>query len=195
MSALKEEEERLLEGSAENNQAASYPNYYDDGDSGLKCTQNGAYGTTSAEDMGEMLELSMDDAIERLGYGKFQNQLLWATGLCMTADGLEVLLLSFLTLVLTSSDNDWDLTPRQTSNITSCVFLGAILGSLVLGRLADIWGRKPVFSLTAGLIAIFGLATGVAPDYHSLIIFRFLVGFGVGGIGKLHFVGVNLYEF
>lgn len=139
---------------------------------------NDDYGAATSTNKDGVLEMTMDEAIERLGYGKFQNSLLWATGLCMAADGLEVLLLSFLTLVLRSSDNDWDLTPRQTANITSCVFLGALVGSVILGRLADTRGRRPIFILTAAIIAIFGLATGLAPGYYSLLACRFVVGFG-----------------
>lgn len=138
--------------------------------------------TTSSNQHSKRLTLTMDEAIERLGYGRFQHYLLWAAGLCMMADGLEVLLLSFLTLVLQSSDSQWNLTSTQTSSITASVFLGAFVGSLVLGRLADVWGRKPVFTLTAAIIAIFGLASGVAPTYNILILCRFAVGIGVGGL-------------
>lgn len=152
-----------------------------DESSGVSCDRLSAevgYGSNTSD---KPFILTIDDAIERLGYGRFQHYLLWAAGLCMMADGLEVLLLSFLTLVLRTS-SDWNLTNNETNSIVASVFLGATVGSLVLGGLADRYGRKPIFTLTAAMIAIFGLATGFAPSYSILLICRFGVGFGVGGL-------------
>jgi hypothetical protein len=59
--------------------------------------------------------------VERLGMGKFQHRLLLAAGLCIAADTMEVLLLSFLTLVVT---REWELSPQQASAVTSIVFVG-----------------------------------------------------------------------
>ena len=100
-------------------------------------------------------------------------------GLCFAADSMEVLLLSFLAVVVQS---EWNLTSEQTSTITASVFLGAMTGTLLLGPLGDKFGRKPAFVLSAAIIAIFGLLTAVANNLTSLIIIRFLVGAGVGGL-------------
>ncbi|CAB9498655.1 Synaptic vesicle 2-related protein [Seminavis robusta] len=123
--------------------------------------------------------LSIDQAIERVGTGRFQRKLLLAAGLCFAADSMEVLLLSFLAVVVQS---EWGLTSEQTSSITAAVFLGAMTGTLILGPLGDKFGRKPVFVLSAAIIAIFGLLTAVANSLAVLIIIRFMVGVGVGGL-------------
>jgi MFS family permease len=78
--------------------------------------------------------------------GTFQRRILWAAGLCFAADSMEILLLSFLTVVL---QQDWKSTETQASTITFSVFAGALLGSLTLGPLGDSIGRRPVFSLAA----------------------------------------------
>jgi len=116
---------------------------------------------------------------ERLGHGPFQRRILVAAGLCFAADSMEVLLLSFLAVVLRVR---WDLSEEQAASITSSVFAGALLGTLILGPLGDYVGRKPVFSITAAIITIFGFATGFANNFASLLVCRFLVGFGVGGL-------------
>lgn len=123
--------------------------------------------------------ISIDDAVESLGMGGFQYRILFAAGLCFAADSMEVLLLSFLAVVLKAV---WGLSDDQTATITSSVFVGALLGTLTLGYLGDRLGRKPVFTLTAGIICISGFLTAVANDYWTLLFFRFLVGFGVGGL-------------
>lgn len=123
--------------------------------------------------------LSIDEAVEMLGMGPFQYRILLAAGLCFAADSMEVLLLSFLAVVLKAV---WNLSDQQTSFITSSVFIGALIGTLVLGYLGDRIGRKPVFTLTAGIICLAGFLTAVANNFWTLLAFRFLVGFGVGGL-------------
>jgi putative MFS transporter len=77
----------------------------------------------------------------------------------------------------------WGLTFGQSAAILVAVGLGAIAGSLALGRLADQIGRK--VTLVAGGLMCSAAAGAIAllPD-HAWIAFallRFLVGFGYGG--------------
>lgn len=116
---------------------------------------------------------------ELLGNGCFQHRILVAAGLCFAADSMEILLLSFLTVILQSQ---WDMTEAQTNSIVSCVFLGALVGTLTLGKLGDRIGRKPVFTITAAIICVFGFLTAACTTYTHLLLCRFAVGFGVGGL-------------
>jgi MFS transporter, putative metabolite:H+ symporter len=111
--------------------------------------------------------------------GRFQRRLLLSAGLCIAADTMEVILLSFLTLVLIE---EWDLTHQQGSAVTSVVFIGALIGTLVLGPLADAFGRKPLFVFSTLTIAICGMLTALSRSYWVVMIFQFGVGFGVGGV-------------
>lgn len=65
--------------------------------------------------------------------GKFQRRLLLSAGLCIAADTMEVLLLSFLTLVLTK---EWDLTHEQASAVTAVVFVGKQIMNYVVSHTA-----------------------------------------------------------
>lgn len=124
-------------------------------------------------------QISVDDAIDRLGMGKFQYLILVAAGLCFAADAMEVLLLSFLSIVL---QEEWGLTDEETAFITSMLFAGALVGTSILGPLADRWGRKPVFTLAASIIAFFGAGTALCANYEEVLGVMFIVGFGVGGL-------------
>ena len=126
-----------------------------------------------------IVEMSIDDAIDRLGMGLFQYRILLAAGLCFAADAMEVLLLSFLSIVL---QHEWDLSDDETAFITSILFAGALVGTSILGPLADTWGRRPVFILAATMIAIFGVGTSLVNTYEQLLIIMFIIGFGVGGL-------------
>jgi putative MFS transporter len=78
----------------------------------------------------------------------------------------------------------WGLTFGQSAIILLSSGVGAILGAFIWGRLADVLGRRKVFMAT---IINFSLASGVqafTPDngWVFLSVFRFFVGFGVGGL-------------
>jgi MFS family permease len=123
--------------------------------------------------------ISIDIAIERIGMGKFQYVILIASGLCFAADAMQVVLLSFLTIVL---KDEWNLSDGMTAAITSCLFAGSMIGTLILGPLADSMGRRPVSLIAAAIISVFGLGTAVATNYFILVAMLFMVGVGVGGL-------------
>jgi MFS family permease len=111
----------------------------------------------------------------KLSFHRFQRRVLWAAGLCFTADATEIMLLSFLSLTLQS---EWGLTANQTANMTACVFAGSLVGTLTFGFLGDHWGRRPTFLMACIFISVFGVLTAFATDYASLLGIRFMVGFG-----------------
>jgi len=51
-----------------------------------------------------------------------------------------------------------------------------------LGPMGDRVGRKPVLFLAALIISVGGLVTGLCSNYISLVLVRFVVGFGIGGL-------------
>uniref|UniRef100_A0A8C3YD60 Solute carrier family 22 member 1 n=1 Tax=Catagonus wagneri TaxID=51154 RepID=A0A8C3YD60_9CETA len=58
----------------------------------------------------------------------------------------------------------------------SCVNVGFFLGSLVIGYIADRFGRKLCLVATTLTSSVLGVLTAVAPDYVSLLLFRLLQG-------------------
>lgn len=87
--------------------------------------------------------LSLDDAVETMGYGFFQIRILIATGLCFAADAMQVVSLTFVTPIL---EHEWKLTADEGASLESSLFAGAMVGTLCLGPLADRIGRRPVFA-------------------------------------------------
>lgn len=62
----------------------------------------------------------------------------------------------------------------------SSLILGAIMGNIVAGRLADRFGRRRVLMFTALLFMISAVSTALAFDIISFIIARIIGGVGVG---------------
>ena len=117
--------------------------------------------------------------IDRLGTGAFQRRLLISAGLCSASDAMEVLLLSFLAVVV---QFEFDVSPQKGSLVTSIVFIGAMVGTIILGPLGDKLGRKPMFLVASSIISLAGLLTATAQNYWTMVALRFFVGFGLGGI-------------
>lgn len=72
--------------------------------------------------------------------------------------------------------------------IKTAALVGAILGQLIFGALADKLGRRVIFICTISMVIIGAIGSALvqgSPDdggiYVQLTIFRFLLGFGVGG--------------
>lgn len=100
---------------------------------------------------------------------------------------LEFLDYFLIGFILTFVSSPWELSFGQSSLILLSSGLGAILGAIYFGRLADRIGRRKVFLIT---ITVFTLATGAlvfTPDspqagWLYLVLFRVVVGFGAGGL-------------
>ena len=118
------------------------------------------------------------ERLEKLPVGSFQYKLLAVTGLGWLFDSMDTGLIAFVLPVLAK---DWSLTPAQMGWIGSIGLIGMALGAVLAGTLADRIGRKKVFSIT---VLLYSLSTGMCAlswSYESLLFFRFLVGFGLGG--------------
>lgn len=59
--------------------------------------------------------------------------------------------------------------------------IGTIIGSILVGRPADLYGRKSILFILAILYFISAVGSAFAWDWLSFLFFRFLGGIGVGG--------------
>lgn len=64
--------------------------------------------------------------------------------------------------------------------VTGVVLVGAILGALGSGRLADRLGRRTLMIATAAVFLVGVLVTAFAPNIATLIVGRIVVGVGIG---------------
>lgn len=67
----------------------------------------------------------------------------------------------------------------------SSLLFGCVAGSIILGRLTDRYGRKRLLLWVAALFALTSVATGLAPDFRSFIVARFIGGLAVGGVSLI----------
>jgi SP family arabinose:H+ symporter-like MFS transporter len=67
----------------------------------------------------------------------------------------------------------------------SSLLFGCVIGSFLVGRVADRYGRKKLMLADAILFAITSTITGLAPNFTVFILARFLGGVAVGGVSLL----------
>ena len=118
------------------------------------------------------------ERLEKLPVGSFHYKLLIVTGLGWLFDSMDTGLISFVLPILAK---EWRLTPEQVGWIGSIGLIGMALGAVLAGTIADKFGRKNVFAATVILYSVSTGLCAVAWSYESLLFFRFLVGFGLGG--------------
>jgi len=70
--------------------------------------------------------LTVQEAVDRIGFGRFQKRLLAVCGVTWAADGAEVLLLGF---ALPSVIEDFGISPTQAGLIASATFAGMLAGA------------------------------------------------------------------
>ena len=110
-----------------------------------------------------------------------QIRLLVITIVCNLLEFYDLFLVGF---VLAYIAGPWELTYGQSALLLLSSGLGAILGAGAWGWLADTIGRRKVLM---GTVVNFSIASGIlalTPDngWIFLTVFRFFVGFGVGGL-------------
>ena len=118
------------------------------------------------------------ERLEKLPVGSFHYKLLIVTGLGWLFDSMDTGLISFVLPILSK---EWGLTPEQVGWIGSVGLIGMALGAVLAGTVADKFGRKNVFAATVILYSVSTGLCAIAWNYESLLVFRFLVGFGLGG--------------
>jgi MFS family permease len=92
---------------------------------------------------------TVDEALSRLGFGRFQALLLVLMGTGKVAEAMEAMLLSF---VGPSVKAEWGVSVAEEGLVTSVVFAGTVVGSCVGGLGSDRYGRKSVQFTSARLI-------------------------------------------
>ena len=118
------------------------------------------------------------ERLETLPVGSFHYKLLAVTGLGWLFDSMDTGLISFVLPILAK---EWGLSPEQVGWIGSVGLIGMALGAVLAGTIADKFGRKNVFAATVILYSVSTGLCAIAWSYESLLVFRFLVGFGLGG--------------
>lgn len=95
------------------------------------------------------------------------------------------LLFGFDTAVISGTtgwlESVFELSKSQLGFTVASALIGTIIGALIIGKLADKYGRRYVLFILALLYLISAVGSGLAWNWYSFLIFRLIGGIGVGG--------------
>mmetsp|Transcript_25651 Transcript_25651/g.60851 ORF Transcript_25651/g.60851 Transcript_25651/m.60851 type:complete len:494 (-) Transcript_25651:101-1582(-) len=134
--------------------------------------------TTEGRDDDEELP-SLEDHLEHAGVGLYQLKIFLIASLLVAADGMEMTVISLMRKPLSK---EWGLNDGTFAIIGSTVFAGLLVGNLMGGFLADMYGRRLCMIGVSLLFCVFGVASALATNVWVFAIARFFTGMGVGSM-------------
>ncbi len=124
-----------------------------------------------------MPDSAMTRTIDGLRFGTTHRRVWLLSSLGIMLDGFDFFIMGVALPLIVA---EWSTSPVETGLIGSAAILGAIVGAAVMGPLSDRIGRRLAFRIDLGLFVVFAAASALAPGVWWLILFRFLLGVGVG---------------
>src|SRR6266581_4099807 len=146
--------------------------------------------------------LDVSELIDSQKVSRYQCVIAFMAWLTLFLDGVDNQSIAYVAPALT---NDWGLGRGELRTVFSAGVLGVAIGALIIGPLADRFGRKLVTVLTVVYVGLFSLLvtqvaaitpllTPILPDASNLnvlMVLRFFTGLGLGAAVPLGVVIVN----
>ncbi|MFQ1013172.1 MFS transporter [Gilliamella apicola] len=108
----------------------------------------------------------------------FQLKVIVICFLIILMDGFDISIVAYLAPVLKQK---MALNSESLSYLFVSGVLGLMLGSMILGPLADQIGRKRVLIFSTFVYGVGSILCGASSDFSLLVLFRFITGIGLGG--------------
>jgi MFS family permease len=99
-------------------------------------------------------------------------------GMGFFTDAYDLFIIGTVTAILTPL---WHLTTQDLMWLNSTSLLASMLGAILFGRIMDLLGRKSIYGIEVILLTLGAVFSAFSHTVWQLVLFRALVGFGVGG--------------
>lgn len=117
-------------------------------------------------------------ALDDSALSGFHLKAMLTSGMGFFTDAYDLFIIGVVLAILTPL---WKLTPFEVSLIGSTSLISAAFGAILFGRLADFVGRRAIYGFTLIVLAAGAIASAFSPSVIFLLIFRFILGLGIGG--------------
>lgn len=97
--------------------------------------------------------------------------------LLMVVDGYDIVCVAYVAPVLRV---EWGFPPASLGLLFGAAPLGAAIGPVLVGRVADKVGRKPTLAVGTVGFGVFTLASVLAESLTQMVALRFVAGVGIG---------------
>jgi MFS family permease len=109
---------------------------------------------------------------------RFHRRAVLISGMGFFTDAYDLFVIATVAVLVKAQ---WHLSTTQTSWVTGSAILAAFFGAIVFGRIADVVGRKTVYTAVAVIMIVGALTSAFATGFVFLVIARFVLGLGIGG--------------
>src|SRR5690606_34590826 len=76
----------------------------------------------------------------------------------------------------------FDLSKFWLGFTVAIAIIGTIIGTMIIGKPADTYGRRRMLIFLSGLFVITTLGSSLSPNWYIFLLFRFITGILLGGI-------------
>ncbi len=112
-------------------------------------------------------------------FKRFHWLALFTTGMGVFTDGYDLSSIGLVLPLVLATFGVAHITGLESGMLAGSALVGAALGALIFGALAQ-RGRKKFYGLDVALMAVMAAAQAFAPNLESLITIRFILGIGIG---------------
>jgi len=116
--------------------------------------------------------------LDEASLSRFHLRAVLVSGMGFFTDAYDLFVIGIASTLIAK---EWGLSSGELALLNSTMLAAAFLGAFVFGRFADLAGRKRVYWMVAAIMIVGALGSAVSPSLWVLIVFRFVLGFGVGG--------------
>lgn len=121
---------------------------------------------------------SISEALDNAPISRFHTRSIFTAGMGFFTDAYDLFIIGTASTLIAK---EWHLTAGQTGLINSITLLSAFLGAIFFGRIADVLGRKRTYGIEAAIMVVGAILSAISPSLIWLLVFRFILGIGVGG--------------
>ena len=124
---------------------------------------------------------SSQDALKQLdesSISKFQLKTVITAGMGFFTDAYDLFVIGVVSSILQKT---WHISSLEVSLLSSVALLASALGAVLFGFIADRMGRKFIYGYELLVLAAGAIASALSPNIILLLIFRVVLGIGIGG--------------
>ncbi|QRP42653.1 MFS transporter [Amycolatopsis sp. FDAARGOS 1241] len=122
--------------------------------------------------------LTFEELLDRPGARPLRRVVLVLCALVTTLDGFDT---QSIALAAPAISREWDVPAAAFGTVFGIGLAGSLVGTVLLGRLGDRYGRRRILMLSVALFAVCSLLTPLADSMPVLVVARLLTGIGLGG--------------
>jgi len=123
-------------------------------------------------------EVTAEEQIEQIGFGRFQMIAVVAFVCFIVADGMELVVTNITWSVLPR--DEWGASDYARGVLVSVSFFGFVLGALIGGFTGDVYGRLPLLYAHSIIFIPTSVVSALSQSLLQLVVTRFIVGVSMG---------------